>query len=333
MQAIDGIAYVATLITTYTVTPLIASYMKRRGHEGIDAHKPTKPRVPTSCGLGIIVGMLVGACLLSVLEPSLRLKIMVFISSVLIAAAVGLVDDFVVLGGTIKTALTVLAIAPIVLSAYAYPEVIVLGRPEIPIVGRLRLTIVYWLLLPLAVAGPANAVNMLDVLNGVMPITCAMASGALLVSSLLLAREDGVLLSALLLVALLAYIPYNKYPAKVFSGDVGSLGVGAALGAIAVLSRTEIIAMAALSPHIMNAFYVIAFVKGLKEHRQIPRPVRVKEDGTIVDSENPKAPITLVRILVGKEGAKEPEVVKAIILLEAIAVLIALTMALMMKVM
>lgn len=327
MQSLSLLAYIITATVTYSTTPLIARFMRHIGHVGIDAHKPSKPKIPTSCGISIVLGLILGSCLLILFNPFLKVKILAFMASVVLAMIVGLIDDFKVLGAIIKTALTVISIVPIILAACLYPDIIVLGKPEVPVIGRLRLTIVYWALLPLAIAGPANAVNMLDVLNGVMPITCSIASLTLLISAIILGREDGMLLSGLLLVALLAYIPYNKYPAKVFSGDAGSLSVGAALGAIAVLSRMEIVTMAALSPHITNAFYIIAFIKGLKERREIPRPVVVCEDGTIVDSRNPRAPITLVRILAGTEGAKEPEIIKSIVLMGVISSFIALSIA------
>ena len=323
------IASAMTALTTYISTPLIARYMRDKEHIGIDVHKPSRPKVPTSCGLSIVIGLSTG-CILVALggDYVLKVKIIALLSSMLIAAAVGLIDDFKVLSGTVKTVMTLATILPIIVLSRMYPDIIVLGRPEVPIIGRLRLTIIYWLLLPLAIAGPANAVNMLEVLNGVMPITCGLATFGMMLGAAILGRWDGAIACALLLSALMAYLPYNKYPAKVFSGDVGSLSVGAMMGAIAVIFKLEIIAMAALSPHIMNAFYVIAFVRGFKEHRLIPRPTKVLGDGTIIDSGDPKAPITLVRMLAGREGAKENEIVKAIAIIECSSVLIALLLAL-----
>ena len=58
-----------------------------------------------------------------------------------------------------------------------------------------------------------------------------------------------------LLAVLLAFYYFNRYPAKVFDGDTGSLAVGAALGALAILGRIETVVVVALIPHIMNAFY------------------------------------------------------------------------------
>jgi len=302
--------------------------MKSIGHVGIDVHKPEKPKIPTSCGTAIVVGVVLGAIIALRLFPVYAYHIIAFILTVILTLVVGLIDDFIVLKGLVKMGLTLLSFIPIALLALLKPEVFTFGRPEVPIIGRLRLTITYWFLLPLIIAGSANAVNMLDVLNGVMPLTTAMVTLSLLISSLILGRKVGLILSVILLLAILGYLPYNIYPAKVFSGDSGSLSVGAAIGAIALLAKLEVVALVALFPHIMNAFYVIAFVGGLKEHREFPRPTKVREDGTIIDSQNPRAPITLVRLIAGTEGAKEPDIVKCIFLLQVVAFILAILTAL-----
>lgn len=317
---ISSVSFLVTFITTR----LLASFMKSIRHVGIDIHKPEKPEIPTSCGTAIVVGVVVGSIIALHLFPDYKYHIIAFMLTVILTLLIGLVDDFIVLKGLVKAGLSFLSFIPIASLVLLKPEVFTFGRPEVPIIGRLRLTITYWLLLPLIIAGPANAVNMLDVLNGVMPLTTAIVTLSLLISSLILGRKIGIILSVILLLAILGYLPYNIYPAKVFSGDSGSLSVGAAIGAIALLAKLEIVALVALFPHIMNAFYVIAFVKGLKEHREFPRPTKVKEDGIIVDSRNPKAPITLVRLIAGAEGAKEPDIVKCILILQVVAFILAI---------
>ncbi len=320
-----------TFTVTYILTDIVAKYMRRIGHVGVDIHKPHKPTIPTSVGISIVIGMTFGCIVLVILNSTVWLKTMVLLMTMWICSIIGLIDDFKVLKGTTKMLATVIAIIPIIIGHLMAPDVIVLGRPIVPILRRLRLTIVYWLLLPLAIAGPANAVNMLEVLNGVMPITCSLALVPLILACIIVGDINVAVLATLLLSALLAYLPYNKYPAKVFSGDTGSLAVGGAIGALAILGRVELVAMAALSPHIMNAFYVVSFMRGFKEHREIPRPVKVSSSGVIMDSLNPRAPITLVRMIVGKEGASEVEVVKGITIVQLISSVIALALALLMR--
>lgn len=101
---------------------------------------------------------------------------------------------------------------------------------------------VWWIYLPFSVfviVGSSNAVNLADGLDG-------LATKVLLKSFFgyfLLALAYGHLdLSILLLITigvLLGFLLFNKYPAKIFMGDVGSLSLGGLLGAISVALKLE----------------------------------------------------------------------------------------------
>ena len=168
-----AIAIVASFLTTFLVMPPIMKFLKNKGIIGIDVHKPDKPEVPEMGGIGIVLGLFVGV--LALIHVGDYAKYLAFLTTVAVTALIGLVDDLYTLRAKVKTGLTVLAFTPLVLFALLFPSQIVLGRPELPFIGRLRLTIVYWLLLPFAIAVPANAVNMMDTYNGVMSGSCAMA--------------------------------------------------------------------------------------------------------------------------------------------------------------
>jgi len=324
-------AFIIALITTYLTTPKAAQLAKRLGKTGIDIHKPEKPIVPSLGGLAIVLGIITGAA--PALLTEFQVETVVFISVTLICCLIGLLDDFKVLPGLLKMGLTLLSITPIVAGWLMFPDKISLGRPTVPIIGRLRLTIMYWLLLPLAVAGPANAVNMLEVLNGVMPITCSIAVSAMIVAAVILGKNVGVLLGLILLGALIGYLPHNKYPAKVFSGDTGSLAVGGAIGSLAVISGLEFVTMVALMPHILNAFLVVTSVKGFKERRTIKiRPVIVDANGGLTANKAHNAPITLTRLILLFSGRmREPEVVRVLTGASLWAALLAVISALMIK--
>jgi phospho-N-acetylmuramoyl-pentapeptide-transferase len=114
----------------------------------------------------------------------------------------------------------------------------------------------FLLLVILVLTGSANAVNLTDGLDGLAigcVAICALAyagityfvghadlSRYLLVRPVPGAGEMTVLLAALLGSAL-GFLWFNAAPALVFMGDVGSLGLGGALGYAAVVSRTELV--------------------------------------------------------------------------------------------
>ena len=94
----------------------------------------------------------------------------------------------------------------------------------------------FWILFPLAlfaIAGSANAVNLTDGMDGLAGGLSVIAVGTLV---LLLpnsqAGEKAVGLS--LCGALVAFLIFNRYPARVFMGDTGALAIGYALAAMAI---------------------------------------------------------------------------------------------------
>ncbi len=112
------------------------------------------------------------------------------------------------------------------------------------------------ILVYLVVVGSSNAVNLTDGLDGLALMPTVMVGGALGVFAYLTGNhffagyltipyvagvgEVTVFCSALV-GAGLGFLWYNTYPAQVFMGDVGSLGIGAALGVLAVMVRQELV--------------------------------------------------------------------------------------------
>jgi phospho-N-acetylmuramoyl-pentapeptide-transferase len=106
------------------------------------------------------------------------------------------------------------------------------------------------------IVGSSNAVNLTDGLDGlaIMPTVMigaalglfAYASGnAVFAKYLLIPHIPGagelMVFCGALAGAGLGFLWFNAYPAEVFMGDVGALALGAALGAIAIVVRQEIV--------------------------------------------------------------------------------------------
>jgi phospho-N-acetylmuramoyl-pentapeptide-transferase len=115
----------------------------------------------------------------------------------------------------------------------------------------------YYVFLYLVVAGAANAVNLTDGLDGLAAGTCAiafLAYSAMMVVAYLVGQTslyhglypprdprslDLAILAAALVGGAIGFLWYNAYPADVFMGDTGSFGLGGALAAMAVFTKTE----------------------------------------------------------------------------------------------
>jgi UDP-N-acetylglucosamine--dolichyl-phosphate N-acetylglucosaminephosphotransferase len=147
-----------------------------------------------------------------------------------------------------------------------------------------------------------------------------------------LGKSDGIILSGALLGVLLAFYIYNRFPSKVFSGDIGSLSVGTALGTIAILGRLEVVAVVAFMPQIMNAFYGLSTIGRLYERREVARPTELMKNGRMMARADPKAPITLARFILARGPLKENEATFVFMILSAISGCLALITAYMMLV-
>jgi len=82
------------------------------------------------------------------------------------------------------------------------------------------------------VVATSNAANLADGLDGLVSGLCAIAAAGLTTASA--GREAGAA-SLALLGACLGFLWFNRHPARVFMGDVGSLALGAAVAGIAAI--------------------------------------------------------------------------------------------------
>ena len=320
-----------TLIVGFIVSllsmPLVMKFMKQKGIVGIDVHKKSKPVIPEMGGIAVIIGIAASVTIASVLTPEKTRLLLSFLASTLIAGVVGAIDDLKPLSARVKPFLTLFSGMPILMLCTYDPR-----GPIFPIIGRTRLTIVYPILIIVALAVTSNAVNMMDPFNGTMSGTCTVITVTLLISSFILGRNDGILLSLCILGPLLVLYLFNRYPAKVFPGDVGSLSVGAALGAIAILGHLEAVAIVAFAPQIMNGFYGLSTMGRLYERREAARPVVLLDDERLMATPDPEAPLTLARIILAHGPLYEYEAARVIIILSIISGILAIFTAYLTKV-
>ncbi|MEB3237530.1 MAG: phospho-N-acetylmuramoyl-pentapeptide-transferase [Candidatus Sericytochromatia bacterium] len=119
------------------------------------------------------------------------------------------------------------------------PWVIVPGSHQV-----IDLGLGYWLLTAFLLVGFSNAVNLTDGLDGLAAATSAIAflalSGVLMRIGLPSAHPGMIPLAQALAGACLGFLWLNGHPAKVFMGDTGSLGLGAALLMLAVLGHAHL---------------------------------------------------------------------------------------------
>lgn len=101
---------------------------------------------------------------------------------------------------------------------------------------------VWWVYLPFAtlvIVGSSNAVNLTDGLDGLATKVLIKSFLGYLFLALAYGHLDVSVLLLLTMGILFGFLKFNKYPAKIFMGDVGSLSLGGMLGAISVALKLE----------------------------------------------------------------------------------------------
>ena len=129
------------------------------------------------------------------------------------------------------------------------------------VVGTLHIDLemgwLYGLLILFVLVGASNAVNLTDGLDGLAGGLSAIAFIAFSLISLMVGFEDIGIFSLILVGSLLGFLIYNTHPAKVFMGDTGSLALGAAMGAIAILTHRELTLLVVAGVFVIETLSVI----------------------------------------------------------------------------
>jgi phospho-N-acetylmuramoyl-pentapeptide-transferase len=106
----------------------------------------------------------------------------------------------------------------------------------------LDLGVLYPVLIFLVLAGAANGVNLTDGLDGLAAGCGAIVLFAYTAMTFITAGyQDLSLLCACLAGACVGFLWFNSFPATVFMGDTGSLALGGAIAALAVMTKTEVL--------------------------------------------------------------------------------------------
>jgi phospho-N-acetylmuramoyl-pentapeptide-transferase len=127
--------------------------------------------------------------------------------------------------------------------------------------------VVPWLylgLISLMVVGFSNTVNLTDGLDGlaagtVMIVVLAFAAIAFRQSHLPIS-----LLAAAIAGACIGFLWYNSFPADIFMGDTGSLGLGAAIATLAIVTKTEFLSVLIGGIYVIEGLSVILQVASYK---------------------------------------------------------------------
>lgn len=115
----------------------------------------------------------------------------------------------------------------------------------------------YYVLVLLLLVGTTNAVNLTDGLDGLASSVTIPVAGAYAFIAYSMGYMDLTVFAMAMIGACLGFLVFNKYPAKVFMGDTGSLALGGGIAAMALLTHTELLLVILGGVYVMEAASVI----------------------------------------------------------------------------
>jgi phospho-N-acetylmuramoyl-pentapeptide-transferase len=240
----------ASLLICVFVGPRFIEYLRLKEfgqhirEEGPAGHAG-KAGTPTMGGLAVLLSVLVPFLILS----DYRAQSVAVLGTTLAMAALGFADDWTKLRK--RRSLGVSGRAKLVIQALTAIALWLAVSEYVGLEDTLRLRFVdasidlgvaYPVLIFLVLAGATNGVNLTDGLDGLAAGCAAIVFLTFTAMTFITTgQQDLALLSACLVGACVGFLWFNSFPASVFMGDTGSLGLGGAIAALAVLTKSEVL--------------------------------------------------------------------------------------------
>jgi phospho-N-acetylmuramoyl-pentapeptide-transferase len=271
------IAGMASLLICIFLGPRFIDYLREKEfgqqirEEGPEGHAG-KAGTPTMGGLVLFLSISVPFLILS----DYRAASLAVFGTALASAGLGFADDFVKLskrrslGVSGRTKLIVQALTAIGLWLMVTEYVGLEDTLRVRIIDvSIDLGLAYPILIFLVLAGATNGVNLTDGLDGLAAGCCAIVLLAFTAMTFITTgQKDLALLSACLVGGCVGFLWFNSFPAAVFMGDTGSLGLGGAIAGLAVLTKTEVLLLIIGGIFVIEALSVAVQVFAFQRFRR-----------------------------------------------------------------
>lgn len=267
--------FLLSFAASVLIIPMLIPYLKRLkfGQEILDIgpvwHK-SKEGTPTMGGLAFILGVFVAGVASLFVRYDLRLLMMILIA--LGFGLIGFTDDYIKvvkkrnLGLTalqkfmLQTILTVVYVVVLGRTGNLDNHIIIPFMAEPVVINR----VFYIILIMFVVTGTVNAVNLTDGIDGLATSITSAVSLFFVMVSVLVSDMQSMWFSLAVLGGCLGFLIFNKYPARVFMGDTGSLFLGGSLSVLAVGLKMPLILIIVGFVYLFETLSVIIQVTSFK---------------------------------------------------------------------
>lgn len=260
--------FIAFVLTMYLMPKFIKWAKTKKASQPIyelapEAHR-AKVGTPTMGGVVFIFSIIIATVLTAKLN---NFYIVGGLASLVLFALIGIQDDYSKISkaknsaGLSPRAKLILqfisaAVIGFILYNFGHPSDLYTPFYKFPLFDMGMFSIFFWMLV---IVAASNAVNLTDGLDGLATVPSIMAffslsiivyvtghaifSSYLLMPNILIVGELAIMGSAVC-GALIAFLWFNSHPAEIFMGDSGSLPLGAFMGYMAIVGKSELLLLA-----------------------------------------------------------------------------------------
>ena len=256
------ISVVFSLLIGKFLIPILKSINAKQTirEDGPSSHTVKKSQTPTIGGLIFLIPVFFMTLILYLTKKDfLTLDLAVVLCTTFVMAILGFIDDYLKIkkkhnkgiSGWVKLLIQFLAS---LLIFHIYKE------------GSSLLYLIWFFFL---IAGASNSYNLTDGLDGLLGSIALASFLGFLILFYHTGKFELLIFSFIFSGTLLGFLYFNRYPAKIFMGDTGSLAIGGAVGSLAIVSGYELFLILFAAIPILEALSVILQVVIFKYSKKI----------------------------------------------------------------
>lgn len=274
-----SIAFLVAAINGIFLIPLLhkLKFGQEIREEGPKWHK-AKSGTPTMGGfifvIALLIAVIVGIFVFGIYKDAQLLKSVTVITLAAVGfGTIGFVDDYIKvilkrnLGLKAGQKFSLQFLVALLFGVWLVSGGIIDTTVNIPFFG-VSAVLPYFVYIPfiiLVMLAAVNSVNLTDGLDGLAGTITLVVSIFYCLISKRVESTAVVLISSALIGGLLGFLIYNKYPAKVFMGDTGSLFLGGAVAAMAIYMKDPLLLLLVGFVYVAEAMSVIIQVTWFKK--------------------------------------------------------------------